>query len=237
MYVIAQHTDFIPTISGSITTVSVPGVCPGPPPPRDDLAYSIDNNLDTIFEPLPSAPSKFSEAFPPAYMCYLVIASIDPNNTANILDYDDEDGVFHVALKITATSVTLETFDGTVSFDTPDIDLADGTFKYIQVCTQGNGLVTLYVNCFERGQAVGFLPRPDNTTSLNDGFLPLGGGTFNVSCPRSCCLYYTDDSAYRVYYSHGNGLVLDLFVGSGTTIGIDQLHRTQGSVSFISQYL
>ena len=133
-------------------------------------------------------------------MCYIVTARIGVNNTANILEYDDEDGPFDVTLQITAASITLEAFGGRASFDTAGIvDLADDTFKYIQVCTQGNGQVTLYVDCIERGRMGGFFPMQDNTTSINDGFLLLDESMFDVSFPRSCCLYYTDDSAYGVY--------------------------------------
>ena len=196
MYAIVQYTDFIPTIDGFPTT-QVEGVCPDPP--RNDEAFRITNPDDLIFYPSDIARSPFDMAFPPAYMCYIVTARIGVNNTADILKYVDEDGIFNVSLRITAASITLDpSFGEPVTFNTAGIiDLADGMFKYIQLCTQGNGQVTLYVDCIERGREQGVFPQ-DNVTSVNDGFLLLGEGMFEVSCPTSCCLYCTVDSAYGV---------------------------------------
>lgn len=128
------------------------------------------------------------QPFPPLDMCIVVTASILPNNTGNLITYFTEFGV-EGYLQVTSSSVTLKLPGTTASFD---IDLADGTFKQFQVCTQSTGIATLYVDCIEMSSD-SYLPSQVQSSSL-DG-LSFAGNIFDqnnslqVSFHMFWCLY------------------------------------------------
>ena len=184
-----MHKDAVPSIDNIIGIEETNGLCPD-----RDVAYSLPSGsiagLEFIFS---GQLGPEFELFPPLEMCFAVTARIRANNTGNIFTYFNTALDHPVAgyLRITETSVTLSMPGTTATFDTSQINLADDTFKQIQVCTQASGFATLYVDCNQTGQAVHYLPQQYRLESI-DGIMVLGdpftGDTFQVSFCMHLCL-------------------------------------------------
>lgn len=179
-----MHTDAVPVIQASTGIVATDGLCT----PRDsDSAYLIPDN--SIAQPEYIFSGQLGpefELFPPLEMCIAVTARIRPNNTGNVFTYVNTaiDPPVAGYLEITESSVTLSMPETTATFDTAHLNLTDDTFKQIQVCTQANGFATLYVDCYETGEPVTYLPQQHRLGTV-DGIVVLGnpfaGDIFQVS--------------------------------------------------------